>query len=106
MSENKELINENKDYDKIEFKSNPLNIRPLKILIDEAYSYVLTINRICIFKSIYDIIYLVYLKNESTIISYNVIENKRTCEIKEAHDESITSFRYHFDNINKRDLII
>ena len=34
------------------------------------------------------------------------MNNKKKCEIKNAHKQYITNFRHYLDNINKNDLII
>ena len=58
------------------------------------------------FKSINNIIYIIYANIYKSIISYNLIENKKINEIKNDHENEITGFRYYLDKINKRDLII
>ena len=58
------------------------------------------------FKSINNIIYIIYANINKSIISYNLIENKKINEIINAHENEITGFRYYLDKINKRDLII
>ena len=63
-------------------------------------------NTFSIFKSINDILYLIYSNKNKSIISYDLIQNKKINEIKNAHNEYITNFRYYLDKINLRDLIL
>ena len=58
------------------------------------------------FKSINDILYFIYTNENRSIIAYNLIDNKKINEIKKAHDESITNFRYYLDKEKKQDLIL
>ena len=57
-----------------------------------------------VYKSIFNINYLVYANN-TTIILFNLIENK-TLTIKNAHNSQITNFNHYSDKKNKRDLIL
>jgi len=63
-------------------------------------------NTFTAFKSIDNILYLIYSNAKRSIISYNLVNNKKINEIKEAHSEQITNFRNYFDEINHRDLIM
>ena len=93
-----------------EFKTNPKNIQFLNNLIetkdyDYFYSYYLE-NLFLIFKSINDILYLIYSNNDGSIISYDLKSFKKINEIKKAHNRKIINFRYYLDKENERDLII
>ena len=57
-----------------------------------------------VFKSIFNINYIVYANN-NTIILFNLIENK-TLTIKNAHNSQITNSNHYSDKKNKRDLIL
>ena len=87
------------------FKSNPENIQFLKDIIDDLYPYGL-VDEFITFKSINNIFYVIYSDKNKSIISYDLVNYKKIVEIKRAHNERITNFRYNFDSINKRDLII
>ena len=63
-------------------------------------------NTFCTFKSINDIIYLIYSKKNSSIITYNLISQQIINEIKNAHTKYISSLRHCLDRINKIDLIM
>lgn len=99
-------ILEEKYYDSMNFKTNPENIRQLKILLNGVDTQEYSNNTICIFKSIFDFIYLIYLKNQKSFICYDIVKTRNICIIKNAHKTTITCFRYHFDNIKKRDLLM
>ena len=87
-------------------KDNAENLLFLKDLVIDSYSNNWLINKFIVFKSLNNILYLIYSNNNKSIISYNIIDNKKINEIKNAHKDQISSFRYYLDNINKRDLII
>ena len=57
------------------------------------------------FKSIHDIIYLIYVVNDKSIIFYDLVDNKKITEIKNAHNEPIYSLKHFYDKINNRFII-
>lgn len=63
-------------------------------------------NTFCLFKSIDEILHLIYSNKKKSIISYDLINNKKIVEIKNAHKTFIQNFRHCFDKINRRDLIM
>ena len=85
---------------------NPKNIEYLYDIVNDSYSDFYLANTFSIFKSINDILYLVYSNKNKSIIFYNIINNKRIKEIQNAHNKYITNIRYYLDKINKRDLIL
>ena len=90
----------------IEFNSNPANINisfdVVESYINESLDY-----SFLVFNSINDILYLIYSNLDNSIISYNLIENKKIIEIKNSNYWSyITNFRHYLDQIEKRDLIM
>jgi len=86
--------------------SNPKEIKYLKDIVNDSYFKYEKANSFCIFMSIDEIFYLIYSTKNNSIISYDIIENKKIIEIKNAHKEIITGFRHCLDNYYKRDLII
>ena len=58
------------------------------------------------FKSIDNVFHLIFANKKKSIISYDLINNEKIREIKNAHDNYITNFRYYLDKINNRDLIL
>ena len=97
MEKNQKNIKNNLYQNKIELLNN---------IINEPYIKYIKVNSFISFKSIYDILYLIYSTKKNAIIFYNLINNKKINEIKNAHQESITNFRHYLDSYNKRDLII
>ena len=76
------------------------------IITKDSYVYLVQDNTFIVFKSINDILYLVYSNENKSIIFYNLIDFKKIIELKNAHINYITNFRYYLDKINKRDLLL
>ena len=87
-------------------ENNPFYIQFSKDLISNSYSHYALDNTFCIFKSIINIIYIIYATKKKSIISYNFVSGQKIAEIKKAHNEYITNFRHFLDKNNERDLII
>ena len=85
---------------------NPKNIQFLKDLTKDSYSDYTLDNTFCVFNSIDDILYLTYATKNKSIIFYDLINEQKINEIKQAHKMLITNFRHYFDEINQIDLII
>ena len=77
--------------------SNPKNIQFLKYLTKDVESGYLFDNAFSIFKSINNILYLIYSNVEKSIIIYDLINNRKIIEIKNAHKEYITNIKHCFD---------
>ena len=88
------------------FNVNTIDFKFLYNLSNDSYTHYLLDNSFCIFKSKYDLLYLVYSNFYNSIIFFNIIDNKKLNEIKNAHNFYISSFTYYFDLYSKRDLII
>ena len=82
------------------------NIILLKNLTNNSFAYGWLGNIFCIFKSLNNILFLIYTDKNKSIISYDLINYKKINHIKNAHNFQITNFQYFFDKINKTDLII
>ena len=82
------------------------DIKFLKNIVDDSYSDDWIINKFIVFESINSIFFLIYTNELKSIISYDIINNKRINEVKNAHKNFISNFRYHLDEINNRDLIL
>ena len=63
-------------------------------------------NIFIIFKTINDLLYLIYTNKNKSIICYNLNTLNKITELKNCHDKYITNFRHYLDEINKRDLIL
>ena len=68
-----------------------------KIIREENHNFIL-------FKSVYDLILLVFIGKNYSIITYNVIDNKKIFEIKKAN-ETLNELKHYFDKNNERDLV-
>ena len=80
-----------------------------KVIANDSYKhsyYMEELNKtFTIFKSIQEIFYLIYSKNNS-IINYDLNHYQILSEIKNAHNSVITNFRHCTDNALKRDLLL
>jgi len=94
------------------FLKNPEKLEYYKTIVNRAFNRFPIDNHICIFKSINDILTLVYSKHNSeydldfSIIAFNVGTNQIMSEIKNLLGDYILNLRHFLDKINKRDLII
>ena len=88
--------------------SNPEDIQFFKDITEDSFNTLGINNTFIVFKSIndYDILYLIYSNENNSIISYNLIENKKLNIIKNAHNKNVTNFRHYLDKNHNRDLII
>ena len=83
-----------------------LKLKFLTDLTNDAFSHYKLDNVFIVFKSIENIIYIIYANLNYSIICLNLIDNKKIYEVKNAHSSKITNFRYYFDKINERDLFL
>ena len=84
--------------------NNPENIEIVKNLIvdNDLYgSYIFIV-----FKSINNIMYLIYTNINNDLITYNIIDNQKINQLKNAHKKEITNIKYYADKNNKRELIM
>ena len=86
--------------------SKKCKIKLLQDLTKDSYSVYYFDNNFCVFKSINAILYLIYPNIKNSIISFDLVNNKKIIEIKKAHEDYIMNFRHYLDSINRRDLII
>ena len=103
-------ININKKSENLEneilFTSNPKNLDTFYDLTEDSFFEGYIGYSFCVFKSINNILYLIYSNMNYSILFYNLINYNIINEIKNAHTENITNFRHHLDKHNKRDLIM
>ena len=90
----------------IKMNINPEDIQVLTTLVNNSYCYDNLDNTFTSFKSIDDILYLIYSNEIMSIIFYNLVTYQKINEIKKAHNKFISNFRYYLDRYNKRDLIM
>ena len=86
-------------------EQNPKDISFLRNITKDSYTNGILDNTFILFNSINDLLYLIYSKRNS-IISFNLNNNKKINEIKNAHDEDISNFRHYLDKINKIDFLL
>ena len=87
-------------------ETNPqINFKIFKIITNEASDN--QFDNSCItFKSIDNILFLIYSNENYSIFCYNLINFQLVNEIKKAHSSFIVNFRHFYDKNNSRDLII
>ena len=103
---NLKKVNKNKNSNKnlIENKNNdsyPENLDHIDTLVLYSYCDYYLDNTISLFKSINNILYLIYSDEEKSIISFDIVKNQILNEVKNAHKKDISNFRYFLDNKNK-----
>ena len=98
-------INKNSIITNNKLIQNKPIINSIKVVKD-SYSCSFLDNIFTSFKSIDNIFYLIYSNKNKSIVCYNIIDNKKINEIKNAHNNYITNFRSYFDKDNKRDLVM
>ena len=94
-----------KEINNLKNNSKCKSINFLNDIENDSYAYSSLDNTFTVFKSIDNILYLIYSNKNKSIISYNLIKNNKEKQIKNAHDNYITNFRHYSDNY-KRDLIM
>ena len=85
---------------------NPENISFFTNLIEDINCSVWLDHNFCIFNSIDNILYLIYMNNNYSIIFFNILNNQKINEIKNKENLLIISFKHYLDKFNKKDLII
>ena len=101
-TEKKNVIHSDKKD--IEFNSNKINYEFITDIATDSYSYGID-NTMVTFKSIDDILYFIYSKKIS-IISYDLINNKKINEIKDDKNSCITNLKHYFHQDKRQDLVI
>ena len=104
--ENKKLKKEIDNSSNHQENKIPNNIKLLSNIINDSYAHWNTNNSFTVFKSIKEILYLIYVNKENSIICFNLNEQRKINEIQNSHNEYISNFRHCLDKINKRDLIM
>ena len=97
-------INNNNGYEYINIP--PKDIKLVDNVTEDSFAYVILSNTFVVFKSLEEILYLIYSTENNSIICYNIENNKKINEIKNHHDEYISNFRHYSDKDNRRDLIM
>ena len=95
---NKIDVNNNIINSKSSEIQSPSQLKAFKQMIQEEIYKFIT------FKSVYDLILLVFINKNSSIVSYNLIDNKKIVEIKNSNSH-INELKHYLDKNNKRDLV-
>ena len=82
---------------------NPKDIEFYTDISDDSSSWVNSETTFIVFKSINDILYLIYQTKNQSIVCYDLKNQKKINEIK---NEYITNLIHYYDDINKRDLVM
>ena len=96
-NENENKNNKNNEVNKIELLTD---------LVNDSYAYSNNDNSFCIFKSINNIIYLIYSTYNKSLICYDINKQRKINQLRNYHKEQITNFRHFLDKQRKRDLIM
>ena len=104
LSDKSTIINE-KNNNNLIYNRNEIKFLNENI-IEDSYARLAFDNTFCVFNSCNDILYLVFANYYKSIIFYNLLDKKIIKEIKCAHEEHISNFRYLFDNISKNDFVL
>ena len=86
--------------------SNPKDIKSLKSISKDSFAEIDIDNTFTVFKSINDILYLIYSNKNKSLIFYDMQYQQVIKELKKCHNTYITNIRHYLDEINKRDLIM
>ena len=103
------IINRNISFflNKTELKSSsPLYIQFNKNIAKDSYAHFGLENTFLILNSIQNISYIIYPTKSRSIITQNISNFQKMCEVKKAHEEYITNLRHFLDKKNKRDIIM
>jgi hypothetical protein len=95
----KTINNNNNTNSKLNEKQSPRELIVFKKIIQENNC------NFIVFKSVYDLILIVFIDIKYSIIMYNLIDNKKILEIKNANAININELKHYLDKKNKRDLL-
>ena len=74
------------------YNNNSLKIKFIKDIITDSYIDIWLDNTFVLFKSINNIIYLIYTKDDISIIIFNLTNNQVISRIKNAHKKYFNPF--------------
>ena len=105
----KKEINEIKKYsskNNKEIFNSPKNIKFSSDLVKNSFAGYSYEDSFIVFKSYDDIFQLVYSTKEKSIISYDLNNKRNIFSQARAHKNFITNFKYIYDEINNRDIVM
>ena len=85
---------------------SPLYLKFNKNISDDSFPEFDLDNTFILVNSIYNINYIIYSSKSKSIISKDMMNFQKICEIKNAHEIYITNFRHFLDKENNRDIIM
>jgi len=86
--------------------NNPISINTSIDIVKDSFADDDSDNSFCVFKSINNILYLIYSNSKKSIICYDMIDQKIITKIINYLKEFITNYRHYLDKINNRDLVM
>ena len=104
--ENNRLKNEVIFLQRYHENSSPKKMNFFSDIVNDSFGYTDLDNSFIVFKSINNIIYIIYSTINKSIICYDLIKQKISKKIENTHNKYITNFRHLYDSINKMDLIM
>jgi uncharacterized coiled-coil protein SlyX len=91
---------------KLNIKDDPKDLKICLDITPDSYASTTIDNSFTVFKSINEILYLIYVNENKSIISYDLNKQKKLAEIKNIFKTNITNFKHFLDEKKKRDLIM
>ena len=88
------------------FDAEPTNLNSVYNLINDSYNIDYLDNTFTLYNSKNDCLYLVYATEHKSIKCYSFGQQKTIKEIKNAHEDYITNFRYCFNKKTDKDMIM
>ena len=93
------------DQQTIENQNAPIAIKFISDIVKDSETEFN--NNFLAFKTVNNLYLLIYIKQyQNSIISYDLIDNKKINEIKNAHEDDISQLKNFYDKIENRDLMI
>ena len=77
---------------------NDIHIEYLKDLAKDSYTYDPLVNSFSVIETFDHILMIIYATRNNSIISYDIIDNRKIKEIENAHNKPITFFSHCYDN--------
>ena len=108
VKEDKKELNSLKKEAKgiIQNNDNPKDIQYSNDVATDSFASFSYEDSFTVFKSINDILELVYATKDKSIIAYDLNNAKLLHKLFKSHNNYITNFRHYLDKINKRDVIM
>ena len=108
VKEDKKELNSLKKEAKgiIQNNDNPKDIQYSNDVATDSFASFSYEDSFTVFKSINDILELVYATKDKSIIVYDLNKAKLLHKLFKSHNNYITNFRHYLDKINKRDVIM